>query len=123
MNLEKKVHHFTNGHKQELVRLFSEGGMITGKMKKAIENVTSSFVPSAKSGRPESMEKLSLKHVNEDLDDNVQAQFFTVKYHEGNYNIRNIGDTRTVFEERSIVESSNEQAIMSKLEGYALIRI
>lgn len=115
-NLANEVHRFTHGNKQELVCLFSKAGMTTGKMKKAIEKVTSSCVLCSNSGRPQSTNKMSFKHVNKAFNDEVKADLLTVKYHDGKYEKLNIVNTSTGYGERSIVESRNEQTIVSKFE-------
>lgn len=99
LNLVKKAHFFTHGNKHDLVRLFTKAGMMNQKVKKEIEKVTSSCISCARSGRPTNANQLSLKHVNKECNDEVQADFLTVKYREGKVEVLNIVDAGTGYGE------------------------
>lgn len=122
LNLVKKVHRFTHGNRHELSTLFEDAGMMTDKVKKAIDKVTSSCIPCTKSGRPANSTKISLKHVNKDFNAEVQADFLTVKCSRGKYEILNIIDTSTGYGERSVVKSRSAEVMKSKFEEYWICR-
>lgn len=97
-------------------------GMMAEKLKKAMNKVTSSCIPCAKSGRPANTRKLSLKYVNKDFNVEVKADFMTVRPGEGKYEILNIVDTSTGYGERSVVGSRSTETMMSKFEESWLCR-
>lgn len=116
LNIVKKVHRFTHGNATEMSRLFEEAGMLTPRIKKAIDKVTKACTPCARSGRPKNSRKLSLKHVNKDFNIEVQADFMTVKHQGVNYELLNVSDCNTAFGERSIVTSRGASQMMQKFE-------
>lgn len=116
INLVKKVHRFAHGNKKEISHLFTEASMMTYKLEKNIDKVTSSCIPFASSGRPTKTKKHSLKHVNKEFNTGVQADLLTVKTQEGKYEVLNIVDTSTVFGERSVVQARCANVMMSNFE-------
>lgn len=122
LNLVKKDHRFTHGHKKELVQLFTEEEMMPEKLKQPVEKVKNACIPCAVSGRPANTNKLSLKHVNKRFNVEVQADFLTVKCDEGKYEVLNIVYTSTGYGERAVVESMSSEVMMSKLQEYWICR-
>lgn len=122
LNIVKKVHRFMHGNSSELSRLFEEAGMLTPRIKRAISKVTESCTPCAKSGRPKNTKKLSLKHVNREFNDEVQADFMTIKHNDDKYEVLNISDCSTAFGERCIVKSRSAEVMMGKFEEMWICR-
>lgn len=116
INIVKKVHRFTHCNDKELQKLFEKAGMLTPKIKNAIKKVTTACNPCAWSGRPSKTRKISLKHVNEEFNVEVQADFMTAKFGQQNYEILNVIDTGTAYCECIVVESRNTKTMIAKFE-------
>lgn len=114
LNIVKKSTPFNHGNSNELSRLFEEAGMLTPRIERARTKVTEACVSCAKSGRPKNSRKLSLKHVNTEFNNEVQADFMTVNHNGSKYEILNISDCSTAFVERSILKSRSAKVMMEK---------
>lgn len=117
LNIVKKMHRYTNGNSNKLSRLFEEAGMLTPWIGQRITKVTESCILRCKSllplsGSPTNAMKCSLKHVNRELNNEVQADFMTIKHNGDNYNVLNISNCSTAFGERSIVKSRSAEEMM-----------
>lgn len=95
LNIVKKVHLFTHGNRDELSQLFTEAGMMTPKIDKAIRKVTLSCNPCATSGRPANTRKISLGHVNQKFNIEIQTDLLTIKTDNRKYELINILDLGT----------------------------
>lgn len=78
--------------------------------------VTSSCNPCAGSGRPANPKKISLKHVNRESNMEVQADFFTIKLGNDNYELLNVVDCSTACGERAIVNSRSADSMLIKFD-------
>lgn len=110
------VQRYTHGNKEELTRLLKEEGLLTPRIIKPIDKVTSSCIPCSPSGRPKNSKKLSLKHVNKDFNIEVQADFMTVKHEAKTYELLNITYLGTGYGEKCVVTSRPAAVMMSKFE-------
>lgn len=90
--------------------------MTTTKMRKAIDKVISSCNMCASSGRPGNTTKLSLKHINKEFNNEVQADFLTIKTQERRYEVLNIVHTSTGYGKRTLVQSRSAANMLSKFE-------
>lgn len=80
LNMVKKVHRFTHRNLKQLETLFSDAGLLTPEIRKAIAKVTSSCIPCTTSGHPILTKKVLLKHVNKEFNLEVREDFMTAKY-------------------------------------------
>lgn len=96
--------------------------MLTPRILKAKEKVTGSCIPCARSGRPKNRRELSLSHVNQDFNVEVQADFMTVKNGQEKYELLNVVDCGTGFGERTFVRSRDSHNMMTKFEEVWMCR-
>lgn len=68
---------------------------MTPTINKAITKVTSSCIPYTSSGRPAKTTELSMKHVNKECNNEVQANILTVKAEQSKHKGLNIVDAVT----------------------------
>ena len=73
INTVKQVHQFTHASSNETRRLLDDANMTTAGVVKACEKVAQACEICASSGRPIDMKKVSLSHVNEAFNQEIQA--------------------------------------------------
>lgn len=72
----KKIHRYTHASKAEMLTLCKQPGILDKNLTEAIEKVTDACEACAKNGRPIPRHKVSLTHVNQAFNQDLQVDFF-----------------------------------------------
>lgn len=116
LNMAKKIHRFTHAHSDEMKMLFKDAGMLTPVLKAACEKVHDACEICVSSGEPKKRKKISLTHVNSAFNEDLTADFVTVRISGEKYEVLNIVDAGTRYGERVIASSRNSTSMQSLLE-------
>lgn len=122
LNMVKKIHRFTHATADEMIDILKDAGRLTPDVKLNCERVYASCGICAKTGRPFIRRKVSLTHVNEAFNEELQADYVVVyiggdKYDGGEkFEVLNIIDVGTGYGERSIAPSRNAESMKKSLE-------
>lgn len=116
VGMVKKVHRLTHATSEEMKRLFKDARMGNRKVCEACDKVYEACDICTSSGRPHNSKKISLTHVNEGFNEEVQADY-TVVYIKGEkYFVLNIVDAGTRYGERAIANSRDAATMMQMME-------
>lgn len=118
----KKIHRFTHAHPDEVFKILKDVGIYSPSVMNVYRELTSSCDLCLSSGFPSPRRKISLTHVNEAFNSELQADF-TFPYFEGSKGtILNIIDTGTAYGERILVPNTSAASVISSFEQYWLYR-
>lgn len=105
LNLAKRIHRFGHSSVSDMMDIMTDANLDTEKLRHACQKVYDACDICAASGRPKIKKKISLSHVNEGFNQEVQADFLYAVIGDKNYEILNIIDVGTKYGERSLAES------------------
>lgn len=78
-NIVEKIHRFSYASSGEMQKFLPEARLAGSEVEKEIQAIYDSCLSCALSGRPFNRRKVSISHINEAFDENIQA-YFTVIY-------------------------------------------
>lgn len=114
--LAKRIHNITHAPASEAIRICKQAGWLNDEVEKAIEKVSRECETCARSGRPPPSKKLSLTHVNQDFNDEVQGDFTFVDIRGRKYTVIHYTCTGTSYSEASIVENRRWTTLVNELD-------
>ena len=128
-----RVHRYTHVHPDQLKELCSTAGILTNDLASAIDTAGSSCRICIEHGRPLPAKKISLTHVNETFNEEIQVDFtYAVvhrkspsnpfEYRRERYILIVMTDTGTRYTEASIVQDRNASTIIDIYEKLWLCR-
>lgn len=114
--MAKRLHRFTHATTNDIQRLLSDAGKLTGHLEGAYERVYDACDICAATGQQKPRRKVSISHINTAFNDEIQADFVTVHIRGERYEVLNIIDTGTRYGERVIASTHSGEEIMRLLE-------
>ena len=87
LNFVKRVHRFSHGTATEMKELFEDASLLSGGIGKACDRVHRACDICASTGRPKDKKKVSLTHVNEAFNVEIQADYVIVYIREENFEV------------------------------------
>lgn len=113
----KRVHRYTHATPDEIRRLCKDANMMTDELEQAIVKVFTACEICTKNGRPKPSRKVSLTHVNEEFNQELQMDFFYSEIKGKRRTVMNITDTGTAFTELSIADDRTMKTIIRTIES------
>lgn len=113
LNLVKKVHRYTHMTAEEMREFFREAGILTDGLSEAADRVHAACDICTRTGIAVERRKISLTHVNEAFNEEVQADFVTVYIRGEKYEVFNVVDTGTAYGERAIAPSRTAECMQN----------
>lgn len=105
LNLVKTLHRFTHAGYEEMERILQDSSNWNDQSKVACGNLMNACPICASKGRPHERRNISITHVTEAFNEELQADFLDVWIQEEKKEIINIMDVGTNTVEREIVSS------------------
>ena len=102
--------------------LFKTAGALTPALSQAFEKVHQACDVCAQNGRPAIMRTVSIKHVNKEFNEEVQADFFWCTIREKRYIVFNITDTNTSYSEVCIATNRSVALMTENIENNWICR-
>lgn len=118
INLAKKVHRYSHAHESEMINLFKNAGILTPPLALACRKVVDACDACKGSGRRGIKRKISLSHVNQAFNEEIQADFATVRFKDANHEVLNVVDTGTTYGLRLIVPDRSAKTMKKLLEKH-----
>lgn len=112
----KRVHRYTHATADEMKLLCTEANMLNSNLEAAIEQVCNACDVCAKNGRPAPTKKISITHVNQAFNVEIQIDFFFPVIRNSKRTIMNITDTGTSYSELVICNSRDAQSMIHVIE-------
>lgn len=112
----KWIHRYTHATEAETLSLCKDAEILTPALESAIKEVCGACEVCAKNGRPKSSRKVSLTHVNQEFNQEIQVDFLFVYISGKKYCILIITDTGTGYTELSIAADRSMSTIILLLE-------
>lgn len=112
----KRVHRYTHATPEEMRILCKDANMLDEALEQAIDKVFAACEICAKNGRPKSSRKVSLTHVNEAFNEEVQIDFFYIELRLTKHTVMNMTDTGTGFTEMQITPDRSMRTIIRTVE-------
>ena len=114
----KKIHRFTHANADEIKHICKNAGILDKELSRASDVVDSECEICARNGRPASMRKVSLTHVNSAFNQEIQIDFTHCDIRGTRYTLINMTDRGTVWTEMCIVEKQNIDTMKSSVKRY-----
>ena len=112
----KRVHRYTHATAEEMKLLCKEADMLDKKLEEAIEQVCNACDVCAKNGRPVSSKKVSLTHVNQAFNEELQIDFMFPTIRGSKQTVMHMTDTGTGFSETTISNSRTARSMQEAIE-------
>lgn len=112
----KRIHRYTHSTKEEMKRLCLDAKIDDGKLEEIIGRVVDACEICAKNGRPKSSRKISLTHVNQGFNQEIQIDFFFFEIQATKRTIMHITDTGTTYSGLAITSDRSMRTIIRTLE-------
>ena len=116
LNMVKRVHRFSHATSREMQEMFRDAKMNSRKISTACDTVHKACDICASTGRPKDKKKVSLTHVNEAFNAEIQADYVIVYIKEEKYEVLNIIDLGTRYGERAIATTRSAENMTNMLE-------
>lgn len=120
--LVKRFHRLTHATPSETRRFMKSGGRLTGDVEKEIEEVHHACEICAQSGQPEPSRKISMTHVNEGFNEELQIDYTYVDIRDRKHVVLHIVDAGTAYSETSIVADRRISTAIKVIEEIWLNR-
>ena len=112
----KRVHRYTHATADEMRDLCKDGGILNDELDNAIERVVSACDICTKNGRPKPTTKVSLSHVNEDFNEELQINFAYATVKESRLIFMVMTDVGTGYSETAIASDRKQETISTLIE-------
>lgn len=116
----KKIHRLTHATDDEMKQLFKDGNMSNERINDACEKIHQACDICTSTGRPRNSKKISLSHVNEAFNEEIQVDYTVAYINEQKYFILNMVDAGTRYGERAIAFSRDAKTMMEMIETHWL---
>lgn len=116
MTFCKKIHRYTHATKDEMRTLCQDARMLDPELEQAIENVCDACEICAKNGEPKRSKKVSLTHVNEAFNQELQIDFIFVVIGDTKYTVMHMTDTGTGYSELALAPDRSMATIIRIIE-------
>lgn len=112
----RKIHRFTHAPTADVKAICKQAGILTDELEKAIDKVDKACEVCVRNGRPIPSKKISLTHINEAFNQEIQIDFTWCEIRGKKCIILVITDAGTGYTEARIVSHKNIDTIISILE-------
>ena len=116
INMVKRVHRFSHASSKEMQELFKDAKLDTSTVARACEKVHDACDICASTGRPKDKKKVSLTHVNEAFNAEIQADYVVVYIRDEKFEVLNVIDLGTRYGERAIARTRSAESMTHMLE-------
>lgn len=116
MTIAKRIHSMTHLQSSEAIRICEEAGWITPELENAIKMVSDNCPSCVMTGLPAPTKKISLSHINEDFNNEIQADYTYLNIRGQVYPALHVADTGTGFSEIKLVKSRRAEEMISVLD-------
>lgn len=120
--LEKRKHRFTHAPANEMIKLLVRAGCKKRTAAIISSEMLESCIVCPKSGVPLASRKISLKHVCEEFDEEIQANYTFVIIQTTKYCVLHVVDTVTSFSETSIASQRTTEEMTALIETIWICR-
>lgn len=114
--LSRKLHRFTHPHPDEVKRIGRDAGILAKPLDDAIIKVDEAGEVCAKSGTPKPLRKVSLAHINENLNEEVQIDFMFQIIRDAKRTVFVMTDTGNGYKESVAMPNRSISMIIQALE-------
>ena len=112
----KRVHRYTHATPEEMMILCKDADMMGPELEDAIKRVFGACEICAKNGRPLPSKKVSLTHVNQEFNVELQIDFLFPTVRGCKRTVLNMTDTGTNYSELMLCESRTAEAMIQAIE-------
>lgn len=112
----KRIHRYTHATEDEMTALCADSNMMDTELAKAIKAVCEACEVCAKNGAPKTSRKISLTHVNEAFNEELQVDFLFTMIRQTRCTIMNMTDAGTGYTELALSTDRNMASIIAILE-------
>lgn len=114
--LAKRLHRLTHAPPEELIQLCRRPGHISKSVEEEIRAISDNCLICAKSGPPKPMRKISINHVNQAFNVEIQIDFTFVGIRGTQYNCLHMVDCGTGYSEAGIVSDRKSNTTVRLIE-------
>lgn len=107
MKLSQRIHNSTHAPACKIIKISRDAGWADERLPKAINDTCTRYEVCLKSGPTVPSRKISLSHVNQDFNDEIQTDFIFIRIREKIYTVINFCDTGTAYSEGKVVKYRN----------------
>lgn len=115
-SLAKRLHNLTHAPCDELVKICQRAGHVSAELKEEIRKITSECPICARSGHPVPSKKVSVTHVNQAFNVELQVDFTFLQVRGTKYTLMHMVDTGTGFSEGTLVSNRDAKTMCSVLD-------
>lgn len=112
----KRLHRLTHAPEKEMMGILRGAGILSEQMKKVVTEVAQSCEICAKSGPPSVSRKLSVSHINQAFNEEVQMDFMYCMIRGTRHVVIHFVDSGTAFSEAVIVPGRHMDVIIGAIE-------
>lgn len=116
LNMVKRVHRFSHATSKEMQSLFKDANLDSQVIANACKKVHEACDICASTGRPKDKKKVSLTHVNEAFNNEIQADYVIVYIRDEKFEVLNIVDLGTRYGERAIAKMRSAENMTEMIE-------
>ena len=118
----RRIHLYIHASEREMKELCRGAGMMTAELGKAIEEVCAACEVCAKNGAPKHSRKVSLTHVNEEFNEELQLDSLFPNIRRARVTVINLTDAGTGYSEFGIAPNRSMAAIITLIETLWICR-
>lgn len=116
MTLAKRIHSMTHAHPLQAIRICRDAGWLSPELVRAIKEVSRACPSCAISGPPGPSKKISINHVNEHFNEEVQADYTYLNIDGKTYTALHVADVGTGYSEIKIVKSRRADQLVNDID-------
>lgn len=116
LTLAKRIHNATHAHPEQMKRICHEAGWLTPELTDAIITVANECPSCAMSGTPAPSKKLSINHINQDFNEEVQVDFTYLSLGGKTHTAIHVVDVGTAYSELRMVDSRRADKLIDNLD-------
>lgn len=116
MTLAKRIHNGTHASASQIVQICKDAGWTGSELEKAIRDTCARCDVCTRSGPQAPSRKISLTHVNQNINDEIQTDFLFIKLFDTVYSVIHFADTGTAYSEGSVVTDRKADTIIKQFD-------
>lgn len=118
LSLAKKIHRYTHATATEMKHIYHTANQLTEPLAQAFDKVYTACEICCSEGRPFHAKKISISHVNEAFNQELQADFFWITIQTQKAIVLNMVDAGTRYAERIIASARNAETMTSLIDQH-----
>lgn len=120
--MAKRLHRYSHAPISEMVYMLQRGGYNTPRLRRLCTDIVEACPVCARSGLPAPCRKISLTHVCQEFNQEVQADFMFANIRGTKYCVLHIVDTGTRYSEATVVSNRSCAIMASEMETVWILR-